>query len=197
MKKYFLEFIGTFTLALIVATAYRGGIFSLPVSFVVSMAFGMFVYMFSDKTGCHLNPAITLSFKSVGRISTKETAFYIVAQFLGGVAALFIASYLYGIPTGIVSESVTKSFVGEFFGTVLFSFAIMHVASKKVSEGAKGVFAGIALFIGISLAVLLGSRGMLNPAIAFAGGLFRLEYIFGPLIGALFGVKMYEYFINE
>ena len=51
---------------------------------------------------------------------------------------------------------------------------------------------GGSLLLGITVAVLLGSNGMLNPAVAFGTGSFGIMYVLGPVIGAVLGMQAYK-----
>ena len=101
MKKQLAEFIGTFSLVLfgcgqhcVRRFLYRTfgywitGYFSSFGLTVVVMA-----YAIGPISGCHINPAITVSMLVAGKIKTRDAIGYIVAQLLGAVAA---AGVLYG-----------------------------------------------------------------------------------------------------
>ena len=72
MNKYFAEFIGTFVLVLIgCGSAVVAG---SQIGFLgISMAFGLavlvMVYAIGNISGCHINPAITISMLVAGKIS--------------------------------------------------------------------------------------------------------------------------------
>ena len=55
------------------------------------------VYAIGSVSGCHINPAITISMLVAGKISIKDTAFYVVFQCVGAVIG---AGILYAIATG-------------------------------------------------------------------------------------------------
>ena len=47
------------------------------------------------RSGAHLNPAVTLAFLRLGK-SRRLTAFYVLAQFAGGIAGTMILTALFG-----------------------------------------------------------------------------------------------------
>ncbi len=49
---------------------------------------------FGKKSGAHINPAVTLTFLRLNRISKKDAFFYILFQFLGGALGLYLLSIL-------------------------------------------------------------------------------------------------------
>src|SRR5437764_12165137 len=48
------------------------------------------------RSGAQMNPSVTLSFLSLGRISRRDALFYVGAQFVGGALGVGIASTLLG-----------------------------------------------------------------------------------------------------
>jgi aquaporin Z len=48
------------------------------------------------RSGAHLNPATTLTFWRLGKVSGRDTAFYIAAQFAGGTVGAFYIGALLG-----------------------------------------------------------------------------------------------------
>src|SRR5258706_15163169 len=51
------------------------------------------------RSGAHMNPATTLTFYRLGRVSPWDAAFYIAAQFAGGLAGTLVA-------TGILRDAI-------------------------------------------------------------------------------------------
>lgn len=43
------------------------------------------------QSGAHLNPAVTLTFFRLGKIAKPDAIFYVLAQFIGGIAGVLIA----------------------------------------------------------------------------------------------------------
>lgn len=101
MKRYIAELIGTFVYVLVgCGTAALAG---LSVAGVVGVAFAFglcllaLVYTIGGISGCHVNPAVSISMLALGKISAKDTVFYIVAQCAGAVIG---AAALYAITLG-------------------------------------------------------------------------------------------------
>ena len=61
-------------------------------------AIGIFYSPWGQRSGAHMNPAVTLTFLSLGKIAPWDAFFYIVFQFLGGIAGVLVASFLIGPP---------------------------------------------------------------------------------------------------
>ena len=82
MNKYLAEFVGTFLLTLAVSVCLASK-FPVPTAVVAALTLGVSVYVFGAISGTHINPAITLGILSVGRISPKDAALYVVSQLAG------------------------------------------------------------------------------------------------------------------
>src|SRR5712691_9910043 len=51
-----------------------------------------------QRSGAHMNPALTLTFLSLGKIAPWDALFYVAAQFAGGVAGVVVSSWIIGAP---------------------------------------------------------------------------------------------------
>ena len=95
MKKYYAEFIGTMVLVLFgcgIAVVSGGNLVATALAFglaIVAMA-----YVIGDVSGCHVNPAVSLAMLISKKLSGKDFIWYVVFQFLGGLAG---SAILYAI----------------------------------------------------------------------------------------------------
>src|SRR5205823_1264955 len=48
------------------------------------------------RSGAHFNPAVTLTFFRLGKITTFDAVFYIAAQFGGGILGVIVARLIFG-----------------------------------------------------------------------------------------------------
>src|SRR6266487_4110895 len=44
------------------------------------------------RSGAHFNPAVTLTFWRLGKMKNWDAAFYIIAQFIGGIVGVFVVA---------------------------------------------------------------------------------------------------------
>ena len=99
MKKYLVEFIGTFFLVLTVGMTVIG---CAPDNFLPPLAIGsalmIMVYAGGHVSGGHYNPAVTLAVWLRGRCPTADVPAYWISQILGAFAASLVALYLKGHP---------------------------------------------------------------------------------------------------
>ena len=153
---------------------------------------GLFVYSIGSISGCHINPAVTLGLWSVTKISTYDATQYIIGQCLGALAAFGIV-YLTigGVALGLAPENGT-TFLAELIGTAVFTFGIASIVYSKDNKSFSGLVIGGSLLLGITLAVALGSSGILNPAVGLALGSTSLSYIMGAVFGSIIGMQTYR-----
>ena len=198
MKKYIAEFLGTFILTLLVGLSLVHGspISTAPLAGLVLV---FFVYTIGGISGCHINPAITIGLLSVNKISKKEALHYIAAQFLAGLVALGFVSAITGsdMSLGLMNNASMTALFAELLGTALFAFGIASVVYGKVAKELSGIMIGASLLLGICLAALIGSNGVLNPAVALGIHSFNLFYLLGPIVGAILGMKLFVYLARE
>lgn len=222
MKKYFAELIGTFSLVLFgCGAAVVAGISSTGPAGLgllgISLAFGLAVvamaYAIGPISGCHINPAITISMLVAGKISMSDTIGYIIGQVAGAILG---AAVLYAIQSGMPGFSMgewalgsngwgagylgeyntTSAFITEAVMTFLFLFVIFAVTSKNGNSTMAGLAIGITLVLIHMVAIPITGTSVnparsLGPAI-FAGGaalsqvwLFIVAPILGGVVAAL------------
>ena len=99
MKKYIVEFIGTFFLVLAVGMNVIG---NDPGNFLPPLAIGatLMVMIFAGGhiSGGHYNPAVTLAVWLRGRCATKDVPGYMIAQLLAAVVAAKLTLMFKGNP---------------------------------------------------------------------------------------------------
>lgn len=188
MKKYVAELIGTFTLSFVVGLSLSAQ-FPIATPVLAALTLGLFVYSIGVISGCHINPAVTIGLLSVGKIKLPEAGRYIVAQLVGAFLASVLLVQLGMNMMPIVGGGVTQ-ILAELLGAAVFTFGIGAVVFGKVSDAVSGLVIGSSLLLGISIAALMGSAGILNPAVALTLNAFHPTYIIGQILGALIGFTL-------
>jgi len=218
MKKYFAELIGTFSLVLFgcgaavvagISTTGPAGLGLLGISFAFGLAVVAMAYAIGPISGCHINPAITVSMLVAGKISMSDTIGYILGQVAGAVLG---AAVLYAIQSGMPGfemgewalgsngwgpgylgeYNVTAAFLTEAVMTFLFLFVIFAVTSKHGNATMAGLAIGITLVLIHMVAIPITGTSVnparsLGPAI-FAGGKALSQvwlFIVAPIIGGV------------
>lgn len=198
-KKYLAEFVGTFALSFVVlvAVAHTGEL-PLAVPAMAALTLGLFVYTIGSISGSHINPAVTIGLWSVKKINTREATGYIAVQIFAAATAILV-SRIFGVvsPAAASSAFDVQVFLAEMLGTFFFTFGIATLVYGNVKDQVSGLVVGGSLLLGILIASLSGSSGILNPAVAFALNSISLVYIFGPIVGALIGFRFYSYLSDK
>ncbi len=225
MKKYWAELIGTFALVLVgcgtavIFSKFAGNLAAAQVG--IALAFGLtvlvMVYAIGPISGCHINPAISLAMLVAGRLSWKDTIFYIIAQCIGAVlAAGLLWLILSGMPgysvatvglgqngyeaLSLAKFSMLSCFVAELIFTALFLFVIFGSISKNAPAGFAGLAIGLTLVL-IHLACIPITGTSVNPArslgpAVFVGGEALVQlWLFwvAPIIGGILAAVIWRF----
>jgi aquaporin Z len=168
MKKYLVEFIGTFFLVLTVGmTVIEPGAGNLA-PLAIGSALMIMVFAGGHISGGHYNPAVTIAVWLRGRCPSADVAGYIGSQLLGAVAASFLVHYLKADATVVAGKmEIVPALAAEFVGTFALCYVVLNVATAKGT--ANNSFYGLAIgFTVMVMAFALGgvSGGAFNPAVA-------------------------------
>ena len=182
MRRYVVEFIGTFFLILTIFMLVLGGndetVILAPIG-IGAMLIGV-IYAGGHISKAHYNPAVTLACFLSGTFPKNRVMGYIIAQLLAAllapiVARLMLEKIVLTEPEALVT---IPSLIAEFLGTFALIFVILNVAIAKGTEGNN--FYGMA----IGLTVIGGiytfgdiSGAAFNPAVALSICLNGLKFI--------------------
>lgn len=225
MKKNLAEFIGTFCLVLFgcgaavvsgISATGPAGIGLLGISLAFGVAVVVMAYAIGPISGCHINPAITISMVVGGKMSIGEAVGYIISQFLGATAA---AGTLYAIQGGMPgfsmgewalgsngwgegylgAYSMQSAFIAEAVLTFLFLFVIFATTSKWGNSTMAGLAIGLTLVL-IHLVAIPITGTSVNPARSFgpaifAGGKAMQQlwlFIVAPIVGGVLAALVWR-----
>lgn len=166
MKKYVVEFIGTFFLVLTVGIAVRTSAPLAPIA--IGSILMVMIFAGGHISGGHFNPAVTLAAFLRGKCDKGDVIPYWTAQFLAGVVAALIVNFLLnGRVTGNgVLHPTLASFIVEFLFTFALAWVVLNVATAKGTMGNSfyGLAIGFTVMVG---AITVGgiSGGAFNPAV--------------------------------
>jgi aquaporin Z len=217
VQKYVAEMIGTMVLVLLgCGSAVFSAFTNSPIGTVgIAFAFGFsllaMVYAIGGVSGCHINPAVTISMIVAGKIRAKEAGIYILAQFIGGILGALI---LFLIASGNAGFSLATTGLGAnsfaafsvesvFAAEVVFTFIFLLVILGSTSEKAPKGFAGIA--IGLSLALIhlvsipidgtsVNPARSLGPALFVGGTALNQVWLFltAPILGGILAALVWR-----
>lgn len=225
MKKYIAEFIGTFTLVLIgCGTAVIAGdsVGTLGIGLAFGLALIAMAYGIGPISGCHINPAVSLSLAVGGRMEWRHLPGYILGQCLGAIAGAMI---LYVIAKGHLTGynialnglgqngwgagylgqyNKSSAIVFEFTATLLFVLVI-HGATqhKEAPKQMAGLAIGLTLaaihIFGINITgVSVNPARSLGPALLAGGQALSQLWLFIliPSIAGIFGGLLSRYIVS-
>jgi aquaporin Z len=164
MKKYLVEFIGTFFLVFTVGMAVRSGAALAPLAIGASLM--VMIFAGGHVSGGHFNPAVTLAVWIRGKCDTKDVVPYWVAQLAAGLVAALLVGFLMGKPAEAATHDATKSIIVEFLFTFALAWVVLNTATAKGTSG--NSFYGLAIGMTVMTgAVAVGgvSGGAFNPAV--------------------------------
>lgn len=221
MKKYTAELLGTFVLTLFgcgsaaIAGATLG---TLGIAFAFGLSIVAMAYAIGNVSGCHINPAVSLGVWMSGKMTGKDLAAYMAAQFLGATfAALTLMAIIESanlsdiVVTGLgangygsasaVGLSCFAALVVEVILTTVFVLTVLGVTDGEKTSVIAGLVIGLTLtFVHIMGIPLTGTS--VNPARSFGpalvlGGLALKQlwvFIVGPFVGAVLAALLFKYF---
>lgn len=191
MKKYLVEFIGTFFLVFTVGMAVRSGAALAPLA--IGSALMVMIFAGGHISGGHFNPAVTLAVWLRGKCDARDVGPYWMAQLAAGAIAALLVTYLFGgRPAGgpALHGSVPSAIV-EFLFTFALAWVVLNTATAKGTAG--NSFYGLAIgFTVLTGAIAVGgvSGGAFNPAVGLGVFLMGLEklsqlgvYVVADLLG--------------
>lgn len=204
-KKLLAEGIGTMVLTLMGcgAAVMNGGATSVAAVLTIAFAFGLSVvamaYTIGPISGCHINPAITLSVWLSGRMPGKEAAGYMISQVVGAIIGSAILAFLVtrlgleGTGANSYSEgNLVPAFVAEMLFTFIFIIVVLGATSKiNRTPGFAGLAIGFALVL-VHIVCIPITGTSVNPARSIGPALFEKGialyqlwlFIIAPFIGS-------------
>ncbi len=190
MKKYLVEFIGTFFLVLAVCMAGSKGGTLAPIA--IGSTLMVMVYAGGYISGAHYNPAVSLAVFIRGKISLMDMIIYWAVQIAAAIVAVIIAMYVFQYSGQLAANDFPKRvFAAEMIGTFALAYVVLHVATSAKTAG--NSYYGLAIgFTVLSMAYVLGpvSGGAFNPAVAIGAsvfGVFGWNVIWIYLLGTFAG----------
>jgi len=129
------------------------------------------------RSGAHFNPAVTLTFWRLGKVKNWDAAFYIIAQFIGGIAGVFAVTLFVrealSHPTVHYAATLPRphgmivAFLAEFAIAFVLMSVVLRVSNTPRIARYTGLFAGALVATYITLEAPFSGMSM-NPARTFA-----------------------------
>ncbi len=212
MKKYIAELLGTYALvffgtgAIVVNDLTNNTITHVGIALVFGAIVTAMIYTFGKVSGAHINPAVTIGFWLVKKITFKESVFYIIVQVIGGILASYTLHLLFPEHLGLgatlpLGGNVMQSFTLEIILALFLMLTIMQVSSNKDYQDFTGGVVGLVVMLEAMFAGPITGASM-NPARSIAPALVSGQtqhlwiYIVAPVLGVVLAIGIWKYFLS-
>ena len=159
-----------------------------------------------QRSGAHMNPALTLTFLSLRKIAPWDALFYAIAQFGGGVAGVLLSSTVLGPSLARVQFVATVpgaggpwvAFAAEFTISFLMITVVLNVANSRRLTRFTPWVAGFLVAAFISVESPFSGMSM-NPArtvgSALPSGVWTAIWVYflAPTIAMLSAGRLYQH----
>jgi len=171
-RELLAEFVGSLFLTMtIIASGILGmklsggdvGLTVLVIALTTGFVLFTMVEIFGSVSGCHINPAVTISVLITKGMSITKGIEYMVAQILGGIFAAVLAHAMYGLPLLTIS-TVSRGGIGIALGEFIATFGLLIVIFGCIRSGSKLTSLAIGLYVAAGI-YFTSSTCFANPQV--------------------------------
>jgi len=214
MRAFVCEFLGTLFL---VATVVGSGIMAENLSMgnhAVSLlanaiATGAILYVlitiFSEISGAHFNPVVSLIMFTMKKLSFFEFLAYISVQIIGGILGTFLAHFMFEISIIQLSTNVRTGY-SQYFSEVIAAFGLLLTILLGTKQKSGSVATLVAFYITAAY-WFTSSTSFANPAVTIARTLTdtfsgiqygdTIPFIMAQIIGGFLAYLLFNYLIQS
>ena len=205
MRRALAEALGT---ALLLAAVVGSGIMGeklaggnaaialLANSLATGFALAALIIAFSERSGAHFNPVVTLAFFFRGQFPKRDIAPYLLAQFAGALAGVAATHAMFDLPILQYSMKARASF-GLWWSEVVATFGLVLIVLSCDAKRPWSAPLAVAGYIAAAY-WFTASTSFANPAVTLARGFTQTfagigignvpAFIVSQLIGAGFAL---------
>ena len=214
MRAFVCEFLGTLFL---VATVVGSGIMAENLSMgnhAVSLlanaiATGAILYVlitiFSEISGAHFNPVVSLIMFTMKKLSFFEFLAYISVQIIGGILGTFLAHFMFEISIIQFSTNI-RTGSSQYFSEVIAAFGLLLTILLGTKQKSGSVATLVAFYITAAY-WFTSSTSFANPAVTIARTLTdtfsgiqygdTIPFIMAQIIGGFLAYLLFNYLIQS
>jgi aquaporin Z len=171
-----------------------------------STAIAIIYSPWGQRSGAHMNPAVTLTFFRLGKVAQPDFVGYVTAQFTGAIVGIAAAAVALG---GVVSDPSVNyvttlpgptgggvAFVAEATISFVLMLTVLAVSNHRRLAPLTGLLAGLLVWVYITVEAPLSGMSM-NPARTFGSALLARDYaglwiyFTAPPIGMLLAAELF------
>lgn len=201
MKRYAMEFVGTFFLTVAISLIVN------PIA--IGLMLMAMIYIGGHISGAHFNPAITFACLVQNRFKLDEAIKYIIAQSLGALLALCF--FMMITNNSFTLDMVPGSpLIGPMAieGLLTLVLCWIYLVMNYENRYKNSMIPGFA--IGLTLMAIVSAGSLFNPGVAIGsmicnmvkdgmmGGMASLlVYVVAPLMGGFAASCLFNYFRSD
>jgi aquaporin Z len=179
---------------------------SLMGATVAAATFMIMLSPFGRRSGAHINPALTLAYFSVRRIHHWDAISYVLSQFFGAIAGVYVAALLLGrnlsdFPVRYVvtlpgRNGVLFAFVAELMTSFVLMGVVLISSNHRKLARYSPIFVALVTVLYYILSPTIAGYSV-NPARSFSSAVFaRLWqgiwiYFVAPVLGMVTAASLY------
>ena len=214
LRRLFAEWLGTlFLLAVVVGSGIMaenlsGGNVAIALlgnSIPTGAILVVLILVFGPVSGAHFNPAVTLAFAIRKEISARDSALYVAAQVIGGIAGVIIAHAMFDNP--LIDPSTTaRTGTGQWIGEFVATFGLVATILGCLKSRPDAVPYAVGLFITAGY-WFTSSTSFANPAVtigrAFTDSFTGIRaadapaFIVAEIVGAVAATLVFRWLLAE
>ena len=179
----------------------------IPMGVAMGLTAAAIIYSpLGRRSGAHMNPALTLTFLRLGKVTPIDALGYIAAQFAGGAAGILAAVWLLrGLPADpsvnfIATTPGPEGWAVAFLAEALISFGMMLMVLTATNTSGlapfTGLFAGALVATYITFEAPLSGMSMnparsLGPSVLAHQGASLWIYFVAPIVGMFAAAEVF------
>jgi len=173
-----------------------------------STAVAIIYSRWGQRSGAHMNPAVTLTYFRLGKVARVDFIGYATAQFAGAVIGMSVAAALFGpivshpsvnyVTTMPGARGAAAAFIAETAMTFALMLTVLTVSNAPRVARFTGVCAGLLVWMYITFEAPLSGMSM-NPARTFGSALLAGKfgglwiYFTAPPLGMLLAAQVFTH----